>query len=195
MDQPTAEQALMQLEPLVGEWTVEAKWPNGESWPGGGKITFEWHASGAHLVERATIDLPEAPDSVSVIGCDAANGTYFQLYSDDRGVSRVYEMSIGNGEWQLWREGEPFLPALRSDLQRRRQHHHRTLGDCRRRHQLHDRFRPHLPQSRHLTLEVSPQRPILPNSCGDTEKSPGFWNGLSRGGRYRASSEVCRGIT
>ncbi|HEX2401737.1 MAG TPA: hypothetical protein VHJ79_17395, partial [Mycobacterium sp.] len=27
MDQPTAEQALRQLEPLVGEWTVEAKWP------------------------------------------------------------------------------------------------------------------------------------------------------------------------
>ena len=23
-------------------------------------------------------------------------------------VCRVYEMSIGNGEWKLWREGEPF---------------------------------------------------------------------------------------
>jgi hypothetical protein len=40
--------------------------------------------------------------------CDAANGTYFQLYSDERGVCRVYEMSIGDGEWRLWREGEPF---------------------------------------------------------------------------------------
>jgi hypothetical protein len=49
-----------------------------------------------------------APDNVSIIGCDAANGTYFQLYSDVRGVCRVYEMSIGNGEWRLWREGEPF---------------------------------------------------------------------------------------
>ena len=27
---------------------------------------------------------------------------------DERGVCRVYEMSIGNGEWKLWREGEPF---------------------------------------------------------------------------------------
>ena len=43
-----------------------------------------------------------------MIGCDAANGTYFQLYTDDRGVCRVYEMSIGDGEWRLWREGEPF---------------------------------------------------------------------------------------
>jgi hypothetical protein len=108
MDQPTAEQVLRQLEPLVGEWTVEATWPNGEKWPGGGSVTFEWHASGAHLVERGTAELPEAPDNVSIIGCDGANGTYFQLYSDERGVCRIYEMSIGNGVWKLWREGEPF---------------------------------------------------------------------------------------
>src|ERR1019366_8996690 len=50
----------------------------------------------------------EAPDSVSIIGCDATNGKYCQLYSDERGVCRVYEMTIGNGEWKLWRLGEPF---------------------------------------------------------------------------------------
>ncbi len=108
MDQPTAERALRRLEPLVGEWTLEAVGADGTPWPGGGRATFEWHASGAHLVQRATIDHPEAPDSVSIFGCDAANGTYFQLYSDARGVCRVYEMSIGDGEWKLWREGEPF---------------------------------------------------------------------------------------
>ncbi|CAN5210248.1 hypothetical protein BH18ACT4_BH18ACT4_04820 [soil metagenome] len=74
----------------------------------GGRVTFEWHASGAHLVERGTAELAEAPGNVSIIGCGAANGTYFQLYSDERGVCRVYEMSIGHGEWRLWREGEPF---------------------------------------------------------------------------------------
>ena len=57
---------------------------------------------------RGTAELPEAPDNVSIIGCDAANGTYLQLYSDERGVCRVYEMSIGNGVWKLWRDGEPF---------------------------------------------------------------------------------------
>jgi hypothetical protein len=66
MDQPTAEQALRRLEPLVGEWTFEAKWPSGKPWPGGGRVTFEWHASGAHVVQRATAELPEAPDNVSV---------------------------------------------------------------------------------------------------------------------------------
>ncbi|HEU4756008.1 MAG TPA: hypothetical protein VFS72_05045 [Agromyces sp.] len=108
MDQPTAEDALRALEPLIGEWTVEARWPSGEPWPGGGRVTFEWHESRAHVVERGTIDLPEAPDNVSIIGCDGANGTYFQLYSDERGVCRVYEMSITDGEWRLWRRGEPF---------------------------------------------------------------------------------------
>lgn len=39
--------------------------------------------------------MPAAPNGISIIGCDAANGTYYQLYSDDRGVGRVYGMSIG----------------------------------------------------------------------------------------------------
>lgn len=108
MEQPTAEMALRQLEPLVGEWTLSAARPDGRPWPGTGRVTFTWHASGAHLLQFGSVELPEAPDNFSVIGCDAANGTYFQLYSDDRGVCRVYGMSIGNGEWRLWRKGEPF---------------------------------------------------------------------------------------
>ena len=108
MDHPTAEEALKRLEPLVGEWTLEAKPPDGPPWPGEARATIEWHDSGAHLVERSTVDMPEAPDGISIMGCDAANGTYFQLYSDERGVCRVYEMSIKDGEWKLWREGEPF---------------------------------------------------------------------------------------
>ena len=108
MDQLTAEAALAKLEPFVGEWTFEARWPSGEVWPGGGRATFEWHPSRAHLVQRSTTDLPEAPATLSIIGCDAASGTYFQLYSDDRGVCRIYEMSIDDDEWRLWRDGEPF---------------------------------------------------------------------------------------
>ena len=108
IDQPTAEDALKRLEPLLGEWALEASSPDGERWPGEGRASFEWHESRAHLIARSTVDVPGAPNTVSIIGCDAANGTYFQLYSDDRGVCRVYQMSIGDGEWKLWREGEPF---------------------------------------------------------------------------------------
>jgi hypothetical protein len=108
MDQPTAEKALKELEVLVGKWTLEAV-QGGEPWPGEAHASFEWLEGGQLLLQRTTIEAPpEAPNSVCVYGCDAANGTYYQLYSDDRGVCRIYEMSIGDGEWKLWREGEPF---------------------------------------------------------------------------------------
>jgi hypothetical protein len=108
MDQPTAENALKELEPLVGEWKLEATPPGGPPWPGEASVTFEWMEGAPFLIERSKVEMPEAPNAICVIGCDAANGTYFQLYSDDRGVCRIYELSIGGGEWKIWREGEPF---------------------------------------------------------------------------------------
>jgi len=110
MDQPTAQKALEEMEVLVGEWTLAAVPPSGEPWPGEARATFEWLEGGDRrlLVERTMIEMPEAPNAVCVIGCDAANGTYHQLYTDDRDVCRVYEMSIGDGQWKLWRDGEPF---------------------------------------------------------------------------------------
>ena len=117
MDQPTAEEALARLEPLIGEWTLEAGPPDGDPWPGEARASFEWHESGAHVIERWHVDMPEAPDGTAIIGCDAANGTYHQLYSDDRGVCRVYEMSIGDGSWELRRDGEPFAQRFRGTFE------------------------------------------------------------------------------
>jgi hypothetical protein len=116
MDQPTAREALRRLGPLVGEWILEAGPPDGLPWPGEARTTIEWHDSGAHLVSRFTVEMPEAPDGLSIMGCDAANGTYYQLYSDERGVCRVYEMSIKDGEWKLWREGEPFAQRFSATI-------------------------------------------------------------------------------
>lgn len=108
MEQPTAEQALRALEPLVGEWTVEAKGPDGQAWPGEGRAIFQWHSSKAHLEQRTAIGVEGAPDSLSIIGCDAANGTFVLLYSDERGVCRIYSMKFDGGEWVLQRDGDPF---------------------------------------------------------------------------------------
>jgi hypothetical protein len=96
------------LEVLVGEWTMEAGPPGGPPWPGGGRVTFEWLDGVPVLVERWHVDLPEAPDGVAVIGCDGLNETYYQLYTDERDVQRVYRMSLGDGIWKLCRDGEPF---------------------------------------------------------------------------------------
>lgn len=109
-----AEPALQRLEPLLGTWSMEATPPGGEPWPGEARMSFEWHDSGAHLVQRWSVEMPGAPGGVAVIGCDAANGSYYQLYSDERGVCRVYEMSIDAEEWRLWRQGEPFAQRFRA---------------------------------------------------------------------------------
>ena|ERR1035441_3854965 len=116
MNQPTAEEALKKLDPLVGEWDLEARGPGGEPWPGRGRSTFEWHDSRAHLIQHTTIEVPDAPDTIAIIGCDAANGTYFQLYTDDRGVCRVYAMNIGDGEWTLRRDGAPFAQRFTATI-------------------------------------------------------------------------------
>jgi len=108
MDQPTASDALAALEALVGEWDVEAHGPDGQLWPGRGRSSIGWHPSGSHLVQHTTTTVPDAPDSVSIIGCDSASGTYVQLYSDERGVCRIYSMGMDEREWTLHRDGDPF---------------------------------------------------------------------------------------
>ncbi|MHB8235328.1 MAG: hypothetical protein ACYDHT_11810 [Solirubrobacteraceae bacterium] len=108
MNESTNTAARERLRALVGEWTIEAIPPGGPPWPGGGRVVFEWLGDAPLLLQRFHVDLPEAPDGVAVIGCDGMNDTYYQLYTDERDVQRVYEMSLQGGVWRLWRDGEPF---------------------------------------------------------------------------------------
>jgi hypothetical protein len=96
------------LAALVGEWTMEANAPDGPAWPGDARVTFAWLDETPLLIMRTHVDAPGAPDSVAVIGRDASNDTYSQLYTDDRDVQRIYRMSLADGVWKLWRDGEPF---------------------------------------------------------------------------------------
>jgi hypothetical protein len=114
---PTPKKALEELDALVGEWTMAAKPPDGPPWPGEGRVSFEWSEGKAWLIQRWTVELPEAPDGIAVIGPkdapasgqeSARSGELLQHYFDSRGVHRVYEMSLQNGVWKMWREGEPF---------------------------------------------------------------------------------------
>ena len=113
MDHPSADSVLTELDQFVGEWTMQASPPGGPPWPGEARVRFEWLDGHAFLVERWTLDLPETPEGTptsgtTIIGSDAAHGTYFQLHYDDRGARRVYEMGLGDGQWTLRREGPPF---------------------------------------------------------------------------------------
>ena len=113
MHQPPAEPMLRALDRFVGEWKTTAGPPGGPLWPGAARVRFEWLDGGAFLVERWSLDAADAPagtptSGTTIVGCDAAHGAYLQLYADDRGVCRVYEMGLREEQWTLQRQGPPF---------------------------------------------------------------------------------------
>jgi hypothetical protein len=116
MNESTAETARERLQALVGEWTMEAGPPGEPPWPGGARVSFEWLEGAPLLVERWQVDNPDAPDGVAVIGWDAASGAFYQLYTDERDVQRVYEMSLADGVWKLWRSAPPFSQRFTGTL-------------------------------------------------------------------------------
>ena len=123
MDPPTArptDDALARLRPLVGEWVVETIPPGAPERSVEGTTIVSWHPGGAHLLVHTTNTSPTAPpDGWSIIGCDAANGTYTQLYADERGVCRTYAMTIDERVWTLHREGAPFDQRFRGEFNER----------------------------------------------------------------------------
>ncbi len=43
-----------------------------------------------------------------IIGRDDAAESYCPLYCDSRGASRLYQMTLGDGVWTLWRRAPGF---------------------------------------------------------------------------------------
>jgi hypothetical protein len=105
-------QGIQGLAPLIGEWSVEASFPQapglGSSPPG--RATFEWTLDGLFVLQRAEIPHPDAPDSMAIIGYDRVTGAYTQHYFDSRGVARIYAMDFEDGLWTLLREAPDFTP-------------------------------------------------------------------------------------
>jgi len=100
---------LDKLTPLVGDWTMEAAPPGGEPWPGEAHLSFEWLEGETFLIQRWSIETLEAPDGIAIIGVGEGAGTFRQHYFDSRGVHRIYEMTLDDGEWRLWRDSpDPF---------------------------------------------------------------------------------------
>ena len=107
---------LEQLDRFIGEWEVEV--PLEGQTIKGERVTFEWFEDGAFLVQRSEGgDLSEAPiewvenaprSTVSIIGLDDSSEQFTMLYADSRNVFRVYQMSLNDGVWQLWRDAPGF---------------------------------------------------------------------------------------
>ena len=92
---------MKEFEPLIGHWgTGAALGPSATL----GHTTFEWLEGGGYVIQRATADDPALPSGVMVIGPTADGSRVVQHYFDSRGVARVYEISLEDGVWRLWRE-------------------------------------------------------------------------------------------
>ena len=104
------------LHRLIGTWGFEAS-SNG-SFLGRGWTSFEWIQDGAFALQRAD-DEPSAETSeawashspmpvTAILGFDDSNGEMAMLYSDARGVFRIYPMTLTDEAWTLWREAPGF---------------------------------------------------------------------------------------
>ena len=101
---------LERLEALIGEWSMEVTMQGAPPGDIGARASFEWMPGRQFVLERWQVPVPEAPDGLAVLGFNEGRGTFLQHYFDSRGVARVYEMSLDDGVWKLWRDKEDFSP-------------------------------------------------------------------------------------
>ena len=74
MDGATRTAALVNLEPLVGEWSLEARFTFTRE-PVPGRSTFAWELGGEFLTQRSAPEHPDAPDSVALLSvAEAGDG-------------------------------------------------------------------------------------------------------------------------
>ena len=98
---------------LVGTWEFE---PLVKAQPAGkGRATFEWIEGGAFVLERSKAEWTDpgwaenAPkSSQSIFGWDDSTDEIVQLYSDSRGVFRIYRGSVTDDAWTLERAAPDF---------------------------------------------------------------------------------------
>jgi len=99
--------ALERLGVFVGEWKTEITSMSFHPDPSAvarGQTSFRWLEDGAFLLQHSEVPNTEFPRGISVIGADDAAETYFMVYFDSRGVSRIYQMTLSGDIWTIWRE-------------------------------------------------------------------------------------------
>jgi hypothetical protein len=108
--QPTY--SLKQFDVLIGKWTMVGTHP---ALPAAvsGTSTFEWLREGALLAWDFDWESGQKiPSAFSVIGHDDARESCSMLYTDERGVARIYQMSLESGLWKMWRESPDFSQRM-----------------------------------------------------------------------------------
>jgi len=101
----TTNPALAELQFLAGAWEMELSETSFLPDTGAtvqGSVTFVWIEQGAALVMRI------GDAATWIIGRDESEPGYHVLYADDRGVARVYQMSLDGSTWRMSRDNPAF---------------------------------------------------------------------------------------
>lgn len=119
--QPTG--SLKPFDLLVGEWTMVGTHP---AFPSAvqGHSSFEWLREGALLVWHFEWERGGPPSALSVIGHDDSVEMCSMLYSDERGVARIYQMSLEGGLWKMWRDAPGFSQRVTGTFSDDGKHHY-----------------------------------------------------------------------
>jgi hypothetical protein len=110
MDPAAHKVAMERLEPLIGEWSLDAAFPSVPPTGPVGRTVFEWTLDGQFLIQRSEIPHPAAPVGFCIVGFDLEAKKYVQHCFDSRGVARVYAMTFDDGVWELTRKAPDFSP-------------------------------------------------------------------------------------
>jgi len=105
--------SLKEIEFLIGVWDIELT--NASFLPDSSKkvifsVHYEWKADGSVIaVQQKNEESKKAPPEANwIIGRDQDSDQYTVLYFDNRGVSRVYQMSFKSNNWEMWRDNPGF---------------------------------------------------------------------------------------
>jgi hypothetical protein len=98
--------ALEPLAFLIGQWRTTGTHPGVPGETLVGRTSFAWHAGGAFVIMRNEVDHPDFPDGVAIIGSDGSLGTFAMTYFDERGISRLMEVAVGDRA-VTWRHDDP----------------------------------------------------------------------------------------
>ena len=98
--------ALQPLAFLLGEWATVGTHPAmpGEEFPG--TTSFAWMEGGAFLVMRSQTDHKDFPDGIAIFGSDNVLGTVTMCWFDQRGISRLCLVNLGE-RFVGWHHDDP----------------------------------------------------------------------------------------
>ena len=111
--------ALAELGFLVGEWAMaisNASFLPDASEVVAGRMEVMPIEAEMLLAMRQFADSTRPPSASWVIGRDGSRPGYAVLYTDQRGVSRVYEMRVTEGTWTMWREDPEFSQRFEANI-------------------------------------------------------------------------------